>query len=73
MNLNTYHVEVSDRQMTDRFLISVDFVVKAESLEEAEDRIHSLVDEGIIALIDKYDATVESYDITDSNPAEVDF
>ena len=56
----------------DRFKITVEFVIAAESIDDAEQIVKECVQYGIVGYVDEQnDNPVEEYDITDAEPAEI--
>ena len=55
-----------------KFKVSVEFFLNAGSHEEATARIHELIREGILTLAVEDKETGYTYDITDTETAELD-
>lgn len=56
----------------DRFTVIVEFTVKADSADDAEEDIKDIISKGILTLIDEEDREpIHAWDITSSEPAEV--
>jgi hypothetical protein len=56
-----------------RFKVVVEFILEADGHEEAQAKIHELVKEGILAMAGDDERDIGyTYDITDSEIAEID-
>lgn len=55
---------------TDRTKITVEFLINGD-IEESEDFIKELIQEGILVLSDENEEREVSFEITDSEPAEL--
>ncbi len=57
----------------DRYRIVVEFIVKSESIDDAEASLKDLIDYGVLSMIDHEDQEIiHSYEIIDADPAECD-
>lgn len=81
--MSKYHLEDEDRLKKvggDRYRVTVEFLLAAESPEDAEQILNDLIRDGILVLAtemreedkDCQSPVIDSYDILDSEPAEID-
>lgn len=63
-----------DYDRRDRYVVYVEFIIEAETPEDAETEISNIIMEGILATDNDNESMGPKceYDITDSQPAEVD-
>lgn len=66
-------------QLSDKYRVTVEFTVPANSPENAEDILNEIIKEGILMFATELadmeqtnGVIVESYDIVDAEPAEID-
>ena len=65
-------LEADSVQLTNRYTVTVQFVINAESSDDAETEVTSLIQEGVISVLDSEDREpLHEYDIINSEPAEV--
>jgi len=57
--------------LDNRFIVTLQITVTAETSDEAEEHVKEFISEGIAVLEDENRNFVHDYDITDSEPAEV--
>lgn len=60
-------------QLENRYTVTVQITVKADSANDAEEEVKNLIQEGIVTLLDNQDRElVCDYDIVESEPAEIE-
>jgi hypothetical protein len=65
--------EDSEALVASKFKVTVEFIVIAESIDDAETEINDVIQEGILALInsDEEREPIEEYDVIDVEPTEL--
>jgi len=60
--------------LTNKYSITIQFTVEAESADDAEEELKNVIQEGIVTVVDNEDKEpILEYDVTDIEPAEVGF
>jgi hypothetical protein len=56
----------------DRVKVTVSFIVKADSIDDAQAEVKDIIEGGILYLIDEEDREpIEAWDVEDAEPAEL--
>lgn len=73
LNLDDHEVGlVQPGNIKDRYRITIEVIVEAESIDDAQQEVKDLIEYGILALIDQEEReAIDEWDITEAEPAEV--
>lgn len=65
--------EYHENRLDNRYKITVDIIIDADSIDDAEVQVKELIDHGIVAIQEDLESgKIYDYDIIESEPAEVE-